>query len=119
MIVEEKNWPKRQLQIESKEISDRLLFNGRLRKEVVYIYPLKFTDWVALLFTRYHAEAVALIKDLPEMDRFFYQNKVNRFKQISIWCVRNEQSEKLLQQLKALPDLQVELLVEEEGNADH
>ena len=119
MIVEEKNWTKRQLQIESKKISDRLLFEGNLQKEVVYIYPLKFTDWVALLFTRYHKRAVELIKDLPEIDRFFYQNKVNRFKQISVWCVRNDQSETLIQQLKALPDLQIEPLVEEEENADH
>lgn len=119
MIVEEKSWPKRQLQIECKEISDRLLFDGRLQKEVVYIYPLKFTDWVALLFTRYHSEAVQLIKALPEIDRFFYQNKVNRFKQISIWCIRLEQSEGLINQLKALPDLQIEPLIEEEGDANH
>lgn len=119
MIVEEKNWPKRQLQIECKEISDLFLWNGRLQKEVVYIYPLKFTDWVALLFTRYHSEAVQLIKALPEIDRFFYQNKVNRFKQISIWCIRAEVSEGLINQLKALPDLQVESLVEPVSDADH
>lgn len=119
MIVEEKSWPKRQLQIECKEISDLFLWNGRLQKEVVYIYPLKFTDWVALLFTRYHSEAVELIKALPSIDRFFYQNKVNRFKQISIWCIRAELSEELINQLKALPNLHIEPLIEPSSDANH
>lgn len=110
MIVEEKNYPKRQLQRECKEISDLLLFSERLHKEVIYIYPLQFSHWVALLLFRYNREAVETIKTLPVLDRFFYQTKVNRFKQLSIWCIREEHSQSIINQLKTLSNTSLETL---------
>ena len=119
MLVEEKIWPKRQLQIECKWLSDRLLWSARLQRDVAYIYPMKCSGWVALLMTRYHQQAVEIIKTLPASDRFFYQTKSNRFKQLSIWCIRTEPSQALIAQLKQLPDLQLEPLnLEETGNVD-
>jgi hypothetical protein len=120
MRVEEEVWPQRQLQRECKEISDRLLWNVQLRKEVVYLYPMKLSDWVAFLLTRYHKEVVETIQTLPIVDRFFYQTKVNRFKQLSIWCVRGKQSEAIIERLKSLPNVQLEPLPERiERDANH
>ena len=114
MLVEEKNWPKRQLQIECKSLSEGLLWSDRLHRGVTYIYPMKCSGWVALLMTRYHQQAVEIIKTLPTLDRFFYQTKSNRFKQLSIWCVREKSSQDEISQLKQLPDLQLEPLNLEE-----
>ena len=119
MLVEEKTWPKRQLQIECKSLSERLLWSARLQRGVAYIYPMKCSGWIALLMTRYHQQAVEIIKTLPALARFFYQTKSNRFKQLSIWCLREKPSQDALAQLKQLPDLQLEPLnLEEPGNAD-
>ena len=114
MLVEEKTWPKRQLQIESKSLSDRLLWSSRLERGVTYIYPMKCSGWIALLMTRYHQQAVEIIKTLPALDRFFYQTKSNRFKQLSIWCVREKSSQNKIAQLKKLSDLKLEPLNLEE-----
>lgn len=119
MLVAEEIWPKRQLQIECNSLSDRLLWSDRLQRGVAYIYPMNCSGWVALLMTRYHQQAVEIIKILLPLDRFFYQTKSNRFKQLSIWCLRAEPSQDALARLKQLPDFQLEPLnLEEQGNAD-
>ncbi len=120
MIVEEKPWPKRQLQRECKALSDRLLWNSSLDRDVIYHYPIESVEWVALLMTRYHSEAVELILKLPTVDRFFYQTKANRFKQLNIWCVRTESAGELLDRLRDLSGLRVEPLAERvSAHADH
>lgn len=120
MLEEEKTWPKRQLQSECKELSDRFLWNETLKKEVIYISPMGCSEWVALLMTRYNFEVVELIQTLPTIDRFFYQAKANRFKQLSIWCIREECSQAILEGLKNLSDIQLENLAENFPiHADH
>jgi hypothetical protein len=84
----------------------------KLDREVIYSHPMESIDWIALLMTRYHGEAVEIIRSLPESDRFFHQVKVNRFKQISIRCIRGECSEGILDRLKTLADTRVEPLTE-------
>jgi hypothetical protein len=108
MLVEEKTWPKRQLQIECKELSDQLLWSFPLNKKVIYLSQMKMNEWVALLMRSYHKEVVELIQTLPTIDRFFYQAKANRFKQLSIWCIRKENSQAILDRLKNLSDIQLE-----------
>lgn len=120
MLLKEKTWPKRQLQSECKELSDQLLWSGLLTKDTIYLYPMKLGDWVALLMTRYHKEVVEIIQTLPTLDRFFYQAKANRFKQLSIWCIRSECSQAILESLKNLSDIQLETLAENfKDHADH
>jgi hypothetical protein len=120
MIVEEKSWPKRQLQRECKALSDRLLWETKLDREVIYSHPMESDGWVALLMTRYHSEAVELILKLPTVDRFFYQTKANRFKQLNVWCIRAESAGELLDRLRDLPGLRVEPLAERVSvHADH
>lgn len=116
MLVEEKEWPKRQLQIECKELSDQLLWSFPLNKEVIYLSPMKMNEWVALLMRSYNKQVVELIQTLPTIDRFFYQAKVNRFKQLSIWCIRKENSQAILDQLKTYRHIQLEPL---ERNCTH
>lgn len=110
MIQVEKDKPLRQLQRECKQLSDRLMWSGQLKKEVIYIYKMKFNEWTALLLTRYNKQAVEIIQTLPTIDRFFYQTKVNRFKQLSIWCIRRECEQKILSQLYSCSDLRLEVL---------
>jgi hypothetical protein len=106
------NRPDRSLRAECKSLSDRALWDLKLDREAIYSHPMESVDWVALLMTRYNKEAVDTIRSLPESDRFFHQVKVNRFKQINIWCVRGECSEGILDRLKTLPDTRVEPLTE-------
>jgi hypothetical protein len=84
----------------------------KLDRETIYTRSLESSDWVALLMTRYHGEAVEIIRALPESDRFFYQVKVNRFKQFSIWCVRGDRGGEVIERLKTHAAPRVEPLIE-------
>jgi hypothetical protein len=106
------NRPDRALRNECELLSDRALWDRKLDRETIYSHPIESVGWVALLMPRYHPEAVEIIRSLLESDRFFYQVKVNRFKQFSIWCVRGDRGGEVIERLKTHAAPRVEPLIE-------
>jgi hypothetical protein len=99
MIVEEIVYPKRRLQTECRWLYN-WLWNNRLKKDKIYLYPLKINDWFAILLPRYDRFLFDKIKEIDKMERFFFLDRLDRYTVVRIWCIKGHSTvEQLFQSL--------------------
>lgn len=114
MIEIQKVWYSGKLKIKCKLLTEEVLWHQKFKREVIYFCPME--EAVAFLLTRYNQDFVEIIKSFPYYERFFYQIIVNRFKRLSIWCVRKVYQEEIMMKCEQ-SGITINPL--EEKNADH
>ncbi len=118
----------RQLQAEAKYLKDTCFWaNGnywstrspklkRDRAKIgIKIAYLSKTGWFAFVFSKFKGSlrAIGVFRSLEIWERWFYQEPVNQFMNFSVWCCSERCFEPVLEQLRALPEIELEFVIPE------
>ena len=77
---------------------------------LVKIYTLTVPGWSAFVLRKYFKEVVTYIKQIPPSDKFFYKEVINRFKVLSIWCVKSNQAEAIKAVIEEIPRAEIKIV---------
>ena len=80
-------------------------------KTGIKIAHLAKTEWFAFVFSKFHLEGIEIFRSLPEGERWFYTEPINKFLSFSAWCCPVLHFESVLSQLRSLFDIEVEFVI--------
>lgn len=78
---------------------------------VIKIAYLKRSERIALIFSRYHPEAISIIKQIPQQERYFFQEAEHAYLKWSVWCISPDYFEPVHQFLTQLEDIELEFII--------
>lgn len=80
-------------------------------KTCIKIGYLIKTRWFAFIFKKHHPQAVQICRNLRQDQKWFYQETINSFLSFSAWCIDEEHFDRIYEQLRLLPDVELEFVV--------
>ena len=80
-------------------------------KNVIKIAHLAKAGWIAFIFSKFHPGGIEIFRSLPEGERWFYTEPINKFLSFSAWCCPVNHFEFVLSQLRSLPSIECELVI--------
>ena len=69
------------------------------------------TRWFTFIFKKHHQKAVQICRNLRQGQKWFYQETINSFLSFSAWCVDEQYFDRIYEQLRLLPDVELEFVI--------
>ena len=112
-----------QLEAELKYLRDTCFWSGsnywttwqpgtkrdRAKTNIKIGYLVK-SRWFAFIFKKHHQKAVQICRNLRQ-GKWFYQETINSFLSFSAWCIHEEHFDRIYEQLRLLPDVELEFVI--------
>ena len=78
---------------------------------VLKVAYFKSIDWFGFNFCKYHAKAVEVFRQLPERERYFYEQVQDRYTKFKLWCIKGLHFKQVLALLQQFEDIELEFVV--------
>lgn len=81
-------------------------------KQLIRVAYFESLNWFAFNFCgfRFHSESVLTIAQLPEYDRFFFEDKPRKGLKFTAWCIDGKHFPSVLLKLSQFQDLEFEFV---------
>ncbi len=80
------------------------------RRTIVRVAYFKNLNWFAFIFSKFHDDAVEVLRVIPAHERFFYEKTHDRYTKFRAWCIAAKHFERVLCQLQKISDIELEFV---------
>jgi len=114
----------RQLKIEARNLMESCFWangnywstrNPKLKKDRaktrIKVAYLSRTGWFGFIFSKFSHGVIEIFRSSEKREMWFYQEPVNQYLSFSVWCVNAKHFESVLEQLRVLPEIELEFVV--------